>query len=81
ELADPVTWERFRALRDRVEQARVTDGDGAAALAEIRAVLAPVEAGLWDQADELTSADLRAQVAWARGLWPPVDRALAALAV
>jgi secernin len=39
-LADAATWRRFAALRDRVE------ADGAA-LAEVRAVLAPVEDALW----------------------------------
>jgi secernin len=39
-LSDAGTWQRFAALRDRVE----ADGD---ALVDVRAVLGPVEADLW----------------------------------
>jgi secernin len=45
ELGDPGVWKRFAALRERVES--TPD-----ALGEIRAVLARVEAALWDEADE-----------------------------
>jgi secernin len=43
-LGDPDVWRRFAALRARVE----ADGQ---ALTEIRAVLAPLEADLWREAD------------------------------
>lgn len=52
ELADPETWHRGAVLRDRVE----ADGD---ALGEIRAVLDPIEADLWAEADELADAPAR----------------------
>jgi secernin len=94
ELADPATWHRFEALRDRVEAARATDstadptadptageGDGAGALAEVRAVLAPVEDALWDEADEMAERAPADQVRWARTLWPRVDTALTLLGV
>jgi hypothetical protein len=58
-LADPATWARFHALRQRAE----ADPDG---LAATRAVLGPVEDGLWSAGD----AD-----------WPAVDRALQRLGV
>jgi dipeptidase len=44
-LADPNVWQRFAALRDRVE------ADGRT-LAEVTAVLRPVEAALWAGADD-----------------------------
>jgi secernin len=43
-LADPATWHRFAALRDRVE---ADPGQ----LVAIRAVLGPLEADLWQRAD------------------------------
>jgi dipeptidase len=45
ELSDPGSWARFAALRDRVER------DGSE-LEGIRAVLAPIEAELWEEADD-----------------------------
>jgi secernin len=70
ELAAPATWARFAALRDRVE----ADPE---ALAPTRAVLAPVEAELWDAADDAyatgSTARLERSVASA---WAPVDDAL-----
>jgi secernin len=69
ELADPRQWQRFAALRDRVE----TDGD---ALAAVRAELAPVEADLWEQA--ATCAD---HEAFAARAFAPVDAALRRLGV
>ena len=72
-LSDPAQWDRFRVLRDRVE------ADGSA-LAEIRAVLAPVESDLWDEADELAdSANPEALTAFAARAWAPVDAALTTL--
>jgi hypothetical protein len=73
ELADEHTWKRFLGLRDRVE------GD-AAALAEIRAVLAPVESDLWDEADAVAH-DRRERAAFVARSWSPVDRALVELGV
>jgi hypothetical protein len=69
-LADPATWARFAALRDRVER----DPD---ALAEVRAVLGPVEAELWDTAEAATASGQAApRTAAVRGAWPLVDAAL-----
>jgi hypothetical protein len=52
-LRDPGQWQRFARLRDRVE----TDHDG---LAQVRAVLAPVEDELWDAADAAFTAGTQA---------------------
>ena len=48
ELADEGVWRQVDVLRRRCE-------DDAAALAPIRAVLDPVEAELWDLADEVAT--------------------------
>jgi hypothetical protein len=73
ELGDEHTWNRFRALRDRVE-------DDESALADVREVLAPVEAALWDEADAVaTQPDERG--AFVASAWAPVDRALSELGV
>lgn len=60
ELADPATWDRFARLRDRVE------ADGAE-LTAVRAVLGPLEAQLWEEADAAS--------------WSRVDAALTRLGV
>jgi secernin len=74
ELADPRRWEAFDALRIRAER----DPD---ALAAIRAVTAPVESELWDQADDLAdSGDPELIRHFVAGAFAPVDRALAQLA-
>jgi hypothetical protein len=65
-LAEPSTWRRFAALRDRVE----TDPG---ALVVVRSVLGPLETELWHQAG--TGADPGADP------WPAVDAALARLGV
>ena len=74
ELADPSRWAAFDALRIRAEH----DPE---ALAAIRAVTAPVEAELWDEADDVADTGdpelIRNFVATA---FAPVDRALAQLA-
>ncbi|MCU1458839.1 MAG: peptidase family protein, partial [Actinomycetia bacterium] len=74
ELADPARWAAFDALRVRAEH----DPD---ALAAIRAVTAPVEAELWDEADDAADSGdpelIRNFVATA---FAPVDRALTQLA-
>jgi secernin len=73
-LADPRTWSRFDRLRDRVES-------DPSALAEIRAVLGPVETELWDEADAIASGDdERDRIAFVAGVWARVDVALARLA-
>jgi secernin len=72
-LADPATWQRFAALRDRVE----SDG---AQLAEVRGVLGPLEADLWARAD----GDARDVVTCALSVveaWTAVEAALARLGV
>jgi len=73
ELAEPATWRRFAYLRDRVED----DGD---ALRDVRGVLGPVEAALWDQADEAVP-DPTARAELAVEAWPMVDEALRRLGV
>lgn len=74
ELADPGVWRRFDRLRERVEA-------DPAALADVRAALAPVESELWDEADALVAegAARTDLVAWARASWPRVAAALTAL--
>jgi secernin len=73
ELADTATWTRFATLRARVER----DPD---ALAEVRAVLGPVEAELWDTADAAMASGEAARRAGAvQSAWPLVDAALVKL--
>jgi hypothetical protein len=81
ELGHASTWHRFEALRDRIEQARHDPVGGLERLQEVRAVLAPVEAELWDEADARSSGDPDDHEAWARTLWPRVDAALTRLGV
>ena len=71
-LAKPDTWQRFAELRDRVE----SDGE---ALRDIRAVLGPVEADLWDQAE--AAPDPSTQQAFVANAWDAVDAALSRLGV
>ncbi|HMF03936.1 MAG TPA: peptidase family C69 [Acidimicrobiia bacterium] len=73
ELSDPASWSRFAALRDRVER------DGSE-LGAVRAVLAPIEAELWAEADE-SSADPVRGARFAAGAWRRVDAGLAELGV
>lgn len=77
-IPDPLTreetWWRFAALRDRVE----SDPD---APAEVRAVLGPVEADLWDAADEAADGDDGARVRYTTGAWAGVADALRRLGV
>jgi len=73
ELASAHTWARFRALRDRVEVDR-------GALTPIRAVLGPVEARLWDDADAVAHDPSRRET-FGRAVWQAVDGALARLGV
>jgi secernin len=73
ELADPASWARFAELRDRVER----DGDE---LGEIRAVLAPIETELWEEADDsATDPDRRAR--FTGGAWRRVENGLTKLGV
>jgi secernin len=80
ELGQAATWHRFEALRTRVESARAVGGD-ADVLAEVRAVLAPVEAALWDEADAMADRPPVEQERWAGALWPVVEAALVELGV
>ncbi len=73
-LADPGTWTRFAALRDRAE---ASDD----ALVGISARLAPVEAELWAMADSIAADDRDAQRAFVDVAFISVDAALTALAV
>lgn len=76
-LADPATWHRFAALRDRVEHDPSADR-----LREVRAALAPVEADLWAEADALHArGDRDALVAFTDRTFAPVDAALTQLGV
>lgn len=69
-LASPSQWERFATLARRVER----DAD---ALAEIRAVLDPIEAELWDEADALWGAgDTAGARDFVERAYGPVDAAL-----
>jgi len=72
-LADPATWRRFAALRDRVE------ADGAE-LAEVRSVLGPLEADLWERADA-DAPDVAAHALSVTEGWAAVDAALTRLGV
>jgi secernin len=69
ELARPEQWERFARLRERVEH----HGE---ALAEIRAELAPVEAALWEEADECATGSAAEQARFVSQAYAPVDAAL-----
>ncbi|GIU87593.1 MAG: dipeptidase [Acidimicrobiia bacterium] len=69
-LASPREWARFDGLRARVEERP-------GALAEVRAVLGPIEAELWDEADDLASRDdPAAERAFAGTVWERVDTGL-----
>ncbi|HEX5096787.1 MAG TPA: hypothetical protein VFX21_12260, partial [Acidimicrobiia bacterium] len=75
ELAAEAQWFRFAQLRRRVE-------GWADALAAVQEVLAPVEAALWDEADELArSGDVSAMARFAKRAYEPVDAALQRLGV
>ena len=72
-LARPGTWQRFRALRDRV------DADHEI-LRDVRAVFAPLEAQLWDQADAASHTGLERELARVVATaWREVDAALVQL--
>jgi secernin len=74
-LAAPATWTRFAALARRVE----ADPD---ALDQVRAVLAPVEAELWDAADHAAKRGTAAALDQCTAdVWAPVDDALTRLGV
>jgi hypothetical protein len=75
ELAEPGTWARFAALRDRVE-ARPDS------LAPTRTALAGVEAELWHAADDAYATGSGARLDRAvTSAWAPVDAALRRLGV
>jgi secernin len=75
ELGEPATWDRFTALRSRVEGKQ-----GASELAEIRSVLAPLEGELWEEADAC-AGDPGQQERFVASAWPRVEAALAQLGV
>ena len=73
-----MAWAAFSALGRVVETA---DGAGASALAQVRAVMGPIEAAAWGEADDLWSTEAgpdRWQVA-AAGWSTEVRSALATL--
>lgn len=72
-LGSPTTWSRFARLRDRVEM----HGDE---LSDVRAVLGPLEAGLWEDADAV-AGDADERSAFAERAWSDVDAALVRLRV
>jgi dipeptidase len=75
ELADAEQWRRFARLRDRVEEEP-------AQLANVRALLAPVEAELWAEADAAyVSGDRSRLDAFARTAFALIDAALHRLGV
>jgi hypothetical protein len=75
ELADAEQWRRFARLRDRVE----AEPDR---LAQVQAVLAPVEAELWAEADAAFASSERSRLdAFARTAFTPIDAALHRLGV
>jgi secernin len=75
ELGDPAIWARFAALRSRVEES-----EGERHLAEIRAVLAPLEGELWEEADAC-AGDPRQQEQFVASAWARVEAALVQLGV
>jgi secernin len=75
ELAEAEHWRRFARLRDRVEASPER-------LAEVRSVLAVVEAELWTQAEAVFVSGERSRCdAFARAAFSPVDAALHRLGV
>jgi secernin len=68
ELADAATWSRVLALRERVE----ANPD---ALADVRAVLGPIEAELWTEADAVAGNPFD-QATFATSCWSRVDEGL-----
>jgi secernin len=73
ELGHPDAWSRFARLRDHVER----DGDD---LGEVRGVLAPIEAELWQEADDCC-ADSDRRARFTASVWPRVDAGLTKLGV
>jgi secernin len=73
ELGEADSWARFARLRDRVE----CEADE---LTEIRAVLAPIEAELWAEADD-HCADPDRQAGFTATAWSLVDAGLCKLGV
>ena len=75
ELAEPEQWDRFEQLRRRVEERPES-------LADVRAVLAPLETELWQDADDcFKTGGHESLVAFADRAWEPVDNALRGLGV
>jgi hypothetical protein len=72
-MREPATWQRFAALRDRVE----SDGS---ALVDVRSILAPVETELWEAADD-AAGDPAVRAAFPGDAWCAVDAALGRLGV
>jgi len=93
ELADERTWHRFATLRAQVEGPVSTFDDpipwdaeaSTGRLADIRAVLGPVEAELWDEADALVASsavsDPTRRAELVASAWPRLDAALTRLGV
>lgn len=76
-LADPATWAAVERLRSAVEHAADADRDaGIDALREVRAELGPLEAALWDEADEVAAKGPEAHRAFADRVPGRLDAAL-----
>lgn len=74
ELGEDATWQRFRDLRERAEASPD-------ALAEIRVVLAPVEAELWSEADAAAAGGAEKIQRFLEAAWAPVEDGLRSLGV
>lgn len=75
ELGKTATWHRFATLRKRVES-------GPDELLAVRAVLGPLEADLWEQADRAARGGTQEAIgAYTATAWPAVEDALTRLHV
>jgi hypothetical protein len=72
-LSEPATWRLFAALRDRAEADEPF-------LGEVRSVLAPVEAALWREAEDVAPHPEK-HAAFAERAWVQVREALSRLAL
>jgi len=82
ELADPSTWARFAALRDRLESTRANEPARAdQLLADLSGRLGRLEDELWAEADEVARAGTGPRRQWTTTVWPRVEQLLGDLGV